>query len=1013
MCYLNSMFVLKRIIVLLVFFLASSFTHAQNFLVEHYTTENGLPQNSIKNIHLDKLGFLWLITEDGLVRFNGKKFTTFNKSNLPFISQNRFSAIHYTNDENTVYVTNIERLAFKIVNGKINIDTTARYIQDLKLPMLIRIDVAYWVKAYGESLKTIQGSLSDSFLTIQSYPVTDSTFSVWGNNEIRLFTKERLLKRFKVPSNIVPKSFFTLGKKQFLVTRKAEIYWINYYQNKIEKVKITKELQAFQKNLKPETFECFQKLHYKNVFVQNKDLLYKLTYNNSDGSIGLTQIANNVPLSSGKEFDISPDEKTIFFGTLTDGLFILKKNDFDVWIPDGNQLNEYSFYGLLPLNKNSAITSNGYILSSNKKHLKAFSVDLDKRYLANFNNKIYYYKNGIICKYKQGKTTEVKMPTWLKYAGPLLTNKTGDFIWVAYGNGIAKLNANDSFEKVFETDIIDTTAIFPTYCLFEDSINSMLYLGTSNSIVTFNGKTKKIERIKELAGKRIRALIVIDNILFIGTEGDGYYIKYKQKIIQMPLDDLKYLSSVHCFVKDNFDRIWMPTNKGLFAVKLSNLISYSKNDIQTVYYYSYNKENGIKNNEFNGGCQPCAAVMQNETILFPTMQGVVSFNPAKIEFPSYSSTIIFDRVITDTTNTNFSTLSFKGKLSQYMFYWSSPAWYSEVRTYFEYNLVGLDTSWKKIEPESPIFLSNLEKGDYTLQIRQKMPAGDFSIAKLPFNIMAKWYETLWFYVCLALIFCGVLYGLFKFNAKQIIKKNVSLEKMIASRTSELTKTNDKLLAEVELKNKIVAIISHDMISPLNFSNQVTQNLLNRKPIVEKNELLQAIDVLNTTNGSLYLMALNTLKLINSKKVTPVFDTFNLYEVVQNKIALYQPAQKNKPITFLNRIPKNTVLYNDSNLIGLAIQNIINNAVKFTPQGSIIIDGTPLISNKYQIIIKDTGVGISQATLDELNKHGQDIVDYSTNQKMGWLIIKDILQILNANYQVKSGENEGTEVIIVL
>ncbi|MDQ6478068.1 hypothetical protein [Dyadobacter sp. LHD-138] len=57
---------------------------------KHYTDENGLPQNSVKDIAPDLEGFVWLTTENGLVRFDGRRFKVFNKSNLD-ISTNRLT----------------------------------------------------------------------------------------------------------------------------------------------------------------------------------------------------------------------------------------------------------------------------------------------------------------------------------------------------------------------------------------------------------------------------------------------------------------------------------------------------------------------------------------------------------------------------------------------------------------------------------------------------------------------------------------------------------------------------------------------------------------------------------------------------------------------------------------------------------------------------------------------------------------------------------------------------------
>ena len=61
----------------------------KRFPVAHYIGDNGLPQNSIKGIASDSDGFVWMIREDGLVRFDGHRFFIFNKSNLK-VKSNRF-----------------------------------------------------------------------------------------------------------------------------------------------------------------------------------------------------------------------------------------------------------------------------------------------------------------------------------------------------------------------------------------------------------------------------------------------------------------------------------------------------------------------------------------------------------------------------------------------------------------------------------------------------------------------------------------------------------------------------------------------------------------------------------------------------------------------------------------------------------------------------------------------------------------------------------------------------------
>ena len=67
------------------------------------TTDNGLPQNSVFAIHQTRDGYLWLTTLDGLVRFDGLKFTVFNSGNTDGIQSNRFTCL-YEDDEAALWI---------------------------------------------------------------------------------------------------------------------------------------------------------------------------------------------------------------------------------------------------------------------------------------------------------------------------------------------------------------------------------------------------------------------------------------------------------------------------------------------------------------------------------------------------------------------------------------------------------------------------------------------------------------------------------------------------------------------------------------------------------------------------------------------------------------------------------------------------------------------------------------------------------------------------------------------
>src|SRR5690349_6638896 len=74
-------------------FFSGQFPAAAQIAVDSWTADNGLPQNIIRAICQAPDGYLWLATFNGLVRFDGVRFTIFNRSNTPGIVGNRFGSL--------------------------------------------------------------------------------------------------------------------------------------------------------------------------------------------------------------------------------------------------------------------------------------------------------------------------------------------------------------------------------------------------------------------------------------------------------------------------------------------------------------------------------------------------------------------------------------------------------------------------------------------------------------------------------------------------------------------------------------------------------------------------------------------------------------------------------------------------------------------------------------------------------------------------------------------------------
>ncbi len=87
---------IRLLFLIVVLFAADAIAVSAQYRFDHWTADDGLPQNSVYGIVQTKDGYLWLATVDGLARFDGARFTVFNKSNSPGIVNNRFISLFET-----------------------------------------------------------------------------------------------------------------------------------------------------------------------------------------------------------------------------------------------------------------------------------------------------------------------------------------------------------------------------------------------------------------------------------------------------------------------------------------------------------------------------------------------------------------------------------------------------------------------------------------------------------------------------------------------------------------------------------------------------------------------------------------------------------------------------------------------------------------------------------------------------------------------------------------------------
>jgi signal transduction histidine kinase len=229
---------------------------------------------------------------------------------------------------------------------------------------------------------------------------------------------------------------------------------------------------------------------------------------------------------------------------------------------------------------------------------------------------------------------------------------------------------------------------------------------------------------------------------------------------------------------------------------------------------------------------------------------------------------------------------------------------------------------------------------------------------------------------------------------------------------------ERLIENNKLRDKLLYILSHDVHSPLRFSTMVGKAVLTKQADLNKEEITDALADINNTSIRMLLLISNILKWIEFQKdnYKPSFKNENLHQLVSDKMEFFRFIAASKNIFLINTIPVEIYISTDKTAFGVIIQNLLNNAVKFTAEGEIEVN----ISIEKQCIylnISDTGKGISIEDIHSIKK-GTQITPQTDTENMrgnglGWGLIKELLKHIHGTFDIKSGENIGTTVTIIL
>ncbi|NOQ96599.1 MAG: HAMP domain-containing protein [Calditrichae bacterium] len=217
-----------------------------------------------------------------------------------------------------------------------------------------------------------------------------------------------------------------------------------------------------------------------------------------------------------------------------------------------------------------------------------------------------------------------------------------------------------------------------------------------------------------------------------------------------------------------------------------------------------------------------------------------------------------------------------------------------------------------------------------------------------------------------------------------------------------------------LRRELIANVSHDLRSPLASIQGYMETVLMKADQLDPKEREKYLNIIlnNTVMLSQLVEELFELSKLDARQVESKLETFSIAELMQDVVLKYRPQAEQAGVHLESIVPsKSIVVSADIGLIERAVSNLIENAIKYTPDKGVVKVALTEGSGKVHISISDTGSGISEQDLphvfERCYRGGKNQTRKPGGSGLGLAISKKIIELHDSDLLVESQLNVGT------
>ncbi|HZX58495.1 MAG TPA: hybrid sensor histidine kinase/response regulator, partial [Mucilaginibacter sp.] len=201
----------------------------------------------------------------------------------------------------------------------------------------------------------------------------------------------------------------------------------------------------------------------------------------------------------------------------------------------------------------------------------------------------------------------------------------------------------------------------------------------------------------------------------------------------------------------------------------------------------------------------------------------------------------------------------------------------------------------------------------------------------------------------------------------LIQLNRDLEQRVLDRTMALENLNHELKALNISKDKFLSVISHDLRNPLTALLASSARLSEDPEKMDPKQLKQLSQIINRTSHRL-LDQLN--EVVEWAKKQSEKTNFNpqkvlLFDGIDESLEILRPNATQKTIRLENKTPRDLYVKADSLMLRSIVQNLVTNAIKYTPEGGSVVINAESDAQMVCIFVEDSGIGMTSEMKEKL------------------------------------------------